>query len=63
MCRLRCPAGTGEFGVEAEALLSSHGYNVRRFVAEGAESGVPQRRRRLFLICWLGSDCIRVVPS
>jgi DNA (cytosine-5)-methyltransferase 1 len=48
---------------EAEALLRSRGYNVRRYIAEGVESGVPQRRRRLFLICWRGSDCIRVAPD
>jgi DNA (cytosine-5)-methyltransferase 1 len=48
---------------EAEAVLRSHSYNVRRYVAEGIDSGVPQRRRRLFLICWRGSDCIRVAPD
>ena len=53
----------GRIWAEAEGLLSSHGYNVRRFLAEGIESGVPQRRRRLFLICWRGSDCISVAPD
>lgn len=53
----------GRIWADAEALLSWNGYNVRRFVAEGTDSGVPQRRRRLFLICWRGSDCIRVMPD
>ena len=55
--------GHSRIWAEAEALLRSQRYNVRRYVAEGTESGVPQRRRRLFLICWLGSDCIRVAPD
>lgn len=45
-----------------EDMLRWHGYNVRRFVAHGTESGVPQLRKRLFLIAWLGSDCIRIEP-
>lgn len=45
-----------------EDMLRWHGYNVRRFVAIGTESGVPQLRKRLFLIAWLGSDCIRIEP-
>lgn len=53
----------GRIWAESEALLSSHGYNVRRYLAEGVESGVPQRRRRLFLICWRGSDCVRIEPD
>jgi DNA (cytosine-5)-methyltransferase 1 len=44
-------------------MLRWYGYNVRRFVADGADSGIPQRRKRLFLICWIGSDCIRVKPD
>jgi len=53
----------GRIWAEAEALLCSAGYNVRRYVAEGIDSGVPQRRRRLFMICWQGSDCVRVEPD
>jgi DNA (cytosine-5)-methyltransferase 1 len=55
--------GHGRIWTVAEALLRSHGFNVKRYIAEGVESGVPQRRRRLFLICWRGSDCIRVEPD
>lgn len=46
-----------------EDMLRWHGYNVRRFLALGHESGVAQNRRRLFLVAWLGSDCIRVEPN
>lgn len=52
----------GAIWAESEGLLRWNGYNVRRFIAEGSDSGVPQRRKRLFLICWRGSDCIRVEP-
>jgi DNA (cytosine-5)-methyltransferase 1 len=45
-----------------EDMLRWHGYNVRRFLAEGPDSGVAQLRRRLFLIAWLGSDCTRIEP-
>jgi DNA (cytosine-5)-methyltransferase 1 len=45
-----------------EDMLRWHGYNVRRFIAVGPESGVPQLRRRLFLVAWFGSDCIRFEP-
>lgn len=43
-----------------EARLASLGYNVRRVVVEAEDHGVAQHRRRLFLIAWLGSDCIGV---
>lgn len=46
--------------LKLEAMMVSLDYNVRRIVLRGEESGLAQRRRRLFLICWLGSDCIRV---
>lgn len=48
---------------DAEDMLRWHGYQVRRIVIAGEESGIAQRRRRLFMLCWLGSDCIRVEPD
>lgn len=36
------------------------GYNVRRLLLEGVTCGLAQRRKRLFLLCWRGSDCISV---
>src|SRR5690606_4070789 len=33
------------------------GLQVRRFVVDASDHGVPQSRRRLFLIAWRGSDC------
>lgn len=53
---------SGRHGHHWKALedrLRLAGYNVRRLLMTGEESGIPQRRRRLFLICWLGSDCVR----
>lgn len=44
-----------------EDRLRLAGYNVRRVVLEGEASGLAQRRRRLFLLCWLGSDCINIL--
>lgn len=47
-----------------EAALVALGYNVRSIVLNAAQHGVAQSRRRLFLIAWLGSDCIRLdVPK
>ena len=46
-----------------EELLRHQGYNVRRFLAAGVESGVAQLRNRVFMIAWLGSDCVRIEPS
>lgn len=43
-----------------EASMAAMGYNVRRVELKGEESGIAQRRRRLFMICWRGSDCIRL---
>ncbi len=45
-----------------EDMLRWNGYNVRRFLADGQESGLAQLRRRLFLVAWLGSDCVRIEP-
>lgn len=50
----------GAHWLQLEATMAALGYNVRRIVLKGEESGVAQRRRRLFLICWRGSDCIRL---
>lgn len=46
-----------------EAMLTDHGYNVRRVVADGPVSGVPQIRRRLFLIAWRGSPHVQCEPA
>lgn len=47
-----------------EDRMRNGGYNVRRLLLRGEDVGIAQRRRRLFLICWMGSDCIRVdVPA
>lgn len=43
-----------------ERALAGYGYNVRRIELRGEESGLAQRRRRIFMICWKGSDCLRL---
>jgi DNA (cytosine-5)-methyltransferase 1 len=53
----------GRLWTTVEDMLRWYGYNVRRFVAIGHESGIAQRRSRLFMICWRGSDCIRIEPD
>lgn len=42
--------------------LKGAGYNVQRVIAEGPSSGVPQVRKRLFLLAWLGNDTVRCEP-
>jgi len=39
---------------QVEAMLRAGGYMVQRIVAEGPTSGVPQLRKRLFLLAWRG---------
>lgn len=41
-----------------EDRLRWHGYQVRRLALDGEKRGLAQRRRRLILLCWRGSDCI-----
>jgi DNA (cytosine-5)-methyltransferase 1 len=53
----------GRLWLTVEDMLRWYGYNVRRFVAVGHESGIAQRRSRLFMICWYGSDCVRIEPD
>lgn len=43
-----------------EDRLRLRGYNVRRVFLDAEACGLAQRRRRLFLLCWRGSDCINV---
>lgn len=43
-----------------EDRLRFAGYNVRRLLLDGLGCGLGQRRTRLFLLCWRGSDCIRI---
>lgn len=52
-----------EHWCRVEDLMRLQGYNVRRFLAKGTESGVAQLRNRMFMIAWRGSDCIQVEPS
>ena len=44
---------------QVEAMLKDEGYYVSRILADGPSSGVPQLRKRLFLLAWFGSDTIR----
>ena len=44
-------------------MLKNGGYHVARVLAEGPFSGVPQFRKRLFLVAWFGSDTIRWEPD
>ncbi|MCR9136423.1 MAG: DNA cytosine methyltransferase [Alphaproteobacteria bacterium] len=46
--------------VALEDRLRAAGYNVRRILLEGNKCGLAQRRKRLFLVCWKGSDCINL---
>lgn len=46
--------------VSLEDCLRLAGYNVRRLLLDGARCGISQRRKRLFLLCWTGSDCINI---
>lgn len=46
-----------------EDRLRFGGYNVRRVFLEGLSCGLGQRRKRLFLVCWRGSDCINLEIS
>jgi DNA (cytosine-5)-methyltransferase 1 len=50
----------GRHWIALEDRLRLNGYNVRRMLMSGEDSGIPQRRRRLFMLAWRGSDCIRV---
>ena len=44
---------------QVEAMLKKKRYHVARVLAEGPSSGVPQFRKRLFLVAWSGSDALR----
>ncbi|WP_453973780.1 DNA cytosine methyltransferase [Amorphus sp. MBR-141] len=44
---------------QVEAILRADGYMVERIVAEGPASGVPQLRKRLFLLAWRGNIPVR----
>ena len=48
---------------QVEHMLKDGGYSVARFLADGPSSGVPQLRKRLFLIAWFGSNAIRCEPD
>ena len=59
-------AMSGQHGTrweQVETMLKDEGYRVSRIVAEGPSSGVPQFRKRLFLLAWMGNDCTRWKPS
>jgi DNA (cytosine-5)-methyltransferase 1 len=53
----------GKYWQRVENMLRWNGYNVRRIVAEGIESGIAQLRRRIFMIAWKGSDCTQLQLS
>jgi len=56
-------AATGfhkELWISLEDHLRWYGYNVRRVTIEAHHCGLVQNRKRLFLICWKGSDCINI---
>lgn len=46
-----------------ERMLKDAGYHVARIIAEGPMSGVPQLRKRLFLLSWTGNGTIRCEPE
>ena len=46
-----------------EAMLRAGGYNVERLLLEGQSSGVPQIRKRLFLLAWRGSGHVTCTPA
>lgn len=46
--------------IALEDRLRLSGYNVRRLILDGSSCGMAQRRKRLFIICWKGSDCINI---
>ena len=48
---------------QVEAMLKDRGYHVSRILTDGRSSGVPQLRKRLFLVAWIGSDTIRWAPD
>ena len=59
-------AMSGQHGTrweQVEAMLRDVGYRVASIVAKGPSCGVPQFRKRLFLLAWIGNDCTRWKPS
>ena len=48
---------------QVERMLKDGGYSVARILADGPSSGVPQLRKRLFLIAWIGRNAIRCEPD
>jgi DNA (cytosine-5)-methyltransferase 1 len=46
-----------------ERMLRDAGYHVARIMVEGPSSGVPQLRKRLFLLSWTGNGTIRCEPE
>lgn len=43
-----------------EDALKWQGFNVRRVVVDGNLTGLAQHRRRLFMVCWRGSEHLRI---
>jgi DNA (cytosine-5)-methyltransferase 1 len=48
---------------QVESMLKNAGYGVARLLAEGVCSGVPQLRKRLFLLAWRGGAEISCSPA
>lgn len=49
----------GSWWEQVEAMLKDADFRVARIVADGPSSGVPQLRKRIFLLAWSGNDCVR----
>ncbi len=48
---------------QVETMLKDSGYGVARLFAEGTGSGVPQLRKRLFLLAWRGGADVTCSPD
>lgn len=53
----------GELWRALEDRVRLTGYQVARLKLQGEDSGIAQRRRRLFLLAWRGNECVRVAPD
>ena len=47
---------------KVEAILEAAGFSLARFVAEGNSSGIPQLRKRLFLVAYRGNISLNFSP-
>ena len=49
----------GLYARHIEDRLRGMGYSVTRAVLDAADCGVPQRRKRVFFLCWLGGPALQ----